>query len=431
MAMGGFALLLPYLTWGQAVLCAAAALALNVFVMRRVAAQLFRPDERGRPAASGIVLYPASVLVLLLLFRGRLDIVAAAWGILAIGDGMATIIGSRVPIGMLPWNPRKSFGGSLALLVFGGFAGCVLAWWCMPTVVPPPYWWFTLAAPLLAAAVAAAVESIPIDLDDNISVPGSAAATLWFVSLITEDGLHALLALAVQLPLVLLVNVAVAIAGHRAGTVTIGGAVTGALLGSVIALCAGWPGWTLLLATFGCAVVSSRMGLRRKLLMGIAEDRGGRRGFGNAVANTGVAALAALLVVLGYTPEAALLAFVTALAAGGSDTIASEIGKAFGRRTYLITSARMVPPGTPGALSLEGTFAGLAGALLLGALGVQLGLVHAQTLIPIVAGATAGSLAESVMGATLEPRGLVNNDVLNFLNTSIAVWVAVELSRLS
>ena len=54
------------------------------------------------------------------------------------------------------------------------------------------------------------------------------------------------------------------------------------------------------------------------MLLGIAEERGGRRGAGNAIANTGVAAIAALAALPGHSvPDAARLAFVAALAAGG------------------------------------------------------------------------------------------------------------------
>ncbi len=178
------------------------------------------------------------------------------------------------------------------------------------------------------------------------------------------------------------------------------------------------------------AVIASRLGLQRKTLLGIAEARGGRRGAGNAVANTGIATAAAILAATSYAPGPAMVAFVAALAAGGSDTIASEIGKAWGRQTFLFPSFRRVPPGTPGAVSLEGTAAGLVGAFALGSLGIALQLAPASALLPIVAGATAGSFAESAMGATLEPAGFVNNDVLNFLNTAIAAAVALSLARI-
>ena len=128
---------------------------------------------------------------------------------------------------------------------------------------------------------------------------------------------------------------------------------------------AGWTGWVLLFASFVAATVSTRLGLKRKSVLGIAEERGGRRGPGNAIANTGLAAFAAILAVLSPYRDGALLVMVTALVAGASDTVASEIGKAWGRRTYLFPTFTRVRPGTPGAVSLEGTGAGLVSALAL------------------------------------------------------------------
>jgi uncharacterized protein (TIGR00297 family) len=213
--------------------------------------------------------------------------------------------------------------------------------------------------------------------------------------------------------------------------VTSTGAVTGAVIGTVIAVTTGWTGWVLLLVTFLAASLSSRLGLRRKTLLGIAEERGGRRGAGNAIANTGFATAAALLSVLTTERDLALLAFVTALAAGGSDTIASEIGKAWGRRTWLVTNFRRVVPGTSGAMSLEGTAAGIGGACLLAVLAISVGLVPATALVAVVAGATIGSLAESLLGATLEAPGILNNDMLNFLNTGIAAAAAIFVVRVA
>jgi uncharacterized protein (TIGR00297 family) len=125
----------------------------------------------------------------------------------------------------------------------------------------------------------------------------------------------------------------------------------------------------------------------------------------------------------------ARLAVAAGLTAGASDTVASEIGKAWGRTTVLVTSLARVAPGTPGALSLEGTAAGLAGAFGLAALGAALGLVPASWIWIVVVAATAGGLVESVLGATLEPAGIVNNDLLNFLNTAVAAAGAVLLAR--
>lgn len=432
-AMGGFAFALPFLPWWVALLCASLAVAFNVFALQQLLGlQLFRPGERLRRLTSGFVLYPLAVVGLLLVFGGRLDIVAAAWAILAAGDGMATIVGRRLPIRRIPWNPAKSLGGTLALAIFGGAAGVLLAWWCRDTVIPPPFAWFPLVAPLLAAVAAAAVETIPIELDDNVSVTAVAAAVLWATSLVSADLLaSALPHMLWTLPLAASVNAVVAAAGYRAHTVTVAGAACGALLGTIVLVCAGWQGWTLLLATFGAAVATSRMGLQRKQRLGIAEARGGRRGAGNAFANTGIAAIAALMAVVTYAHDLALLAFTAALVAGASDTVASEIGKAWGKRTFLLTTLRAAAPGTSGAMSLEGTAAGVGSAALLALAACALGLIPLDLVLVVIAAATVGALVESALGATLEHRGVVNNDVLNFINTGVAAFVAILLAQIS
>jgi uncharacterized protein (TIGR00297 family) len=96
----------------------------------------------------------------------------------------------------------------------------------------------------------------------------------------------------------------------------------------------------------------------------------------------------------------------------------------------MIHTLAAVPPGTPGAISLEGTAAGLVCASALATVGAALGLVPRSTLVAIVAGATLGAFAESVLSATLEHRGILNNDILNFLNTGIAAVSAISLVRL-
>jgi uncharacterized protein (TIGR00297 family) len=430
-AMGGFALLLRYLSWWEGAVLAGVAIAFNLYALPRIAGdRLYRPAEAARKYYSGVTLYPVSILLVLFALPDRRDIVAAAWGVLAFGDGMATLAGRHLASPRIPWNREKSVAGTAAFVLAGGAAASFLCWWCRPAIVPPPYLWFTLAMPFAAALAAAAVETIPIRLDDNLSVTATAAAVLWCGSLVNEDLTVAAAGTALAgLPAAIAVNAAVAAAGYFARTVTAPGALAGAALGIIILLSAGWGGWALLLATFALAVVTSRLGLRRKTALAIAEDRGGRRGAGNAFANTGVAAIAAVLSLLTYATGPALTAFVAALTAGGSDTAASEIGKAWGRRTYLVPTFRRATPGTPGAVSIQGTAAGLLGAIALGALGALLGLIPSEAVLPVVAGATIGAFAESALGATLEPPGVLNNDVLNFLNTAIAAAAAVLLLK--
>ena len=439
-SMGGFALLLRWLSWAEALALASAALAFNLLVLPRFAHAIYRPGDRGR-VAHGIVFYPLAVLILIASFPTRPDIAAAAWGILAAGDGVATLAGRTTGGVTWPWHPDKTVAGTLGFVVAGTIAGCGLAWWCRPAAGPAVPILFACLVPPIAAVVAGLVETIPVKLDDNLSVAAAGGATLWIGALISEryavtlaswvpqTGVYqSYVESSLSAPLWLTglaTNVVVAAAGYAARTVTLSGAIVGAAIGTSIFGAIGWQGWVLLFATFLAASASSRTGLARKEALGIAEAREGRRGAGNAIANTGVAAIAAILAGIDVHPTAATLAFVAALVAGGGDTIASEIGKAYGRRTFSVTTFRPVRPGTSGAMSLEGTVAGLVGAALLGGVAITLGLLAASSLLLIVIAATVGSLVESWLGATLEEPGILNNDLLNFINTTVAAAVAV------
>ena len=435
---GLFALLLRFLTWWQGAVLASIALMFNLVLLPRLGGRrLYRPVDDARGFPIGILLYPLAVLVLILTFPTRLDIAAAAWAVLAFGDGAATLVGlswSRRSgrsgaSGALPWNREKTTAGTVAFIVIGGAAGVAFAAWTRPAVAPPPAWVWVVGAPIAAALAAALVETLPVRLDDNISVPFAAGAVLWFASLMSADAMRASsVSILAALPWAIGVNVAFAWLGHRARTVSVSGAIGGAIIGAIIYTTGGFAAWLFLFITFVVASVASRLGLQRKTLLGIAETRGGRRGAGNAVANCGVATIAAVAAVTTPHETAALLAFVAALTAGGSDTVASEIGKAWGRATFLITTVRRVKPGTSGAMSLEGTAAGIVAALALAAIAVALGLASRSAIVPIAVAATIGALVESALGATLEGPGILNNDMLNFINTAIAAAVVLAIA---
>lgn len=419
--VGAFALLLRWLTWPQAALLAVLAIAFNVLVLPRLAPGVLRAADRGRTWTTGTVLYPMAVLALVLVFRHRLDLAATAWAILAAGDGMATLIGAHLRTAPLPWNREKSIGGLLAFIVAGGAAAVTMQWWCGPT--PANHWMLTSA--LCAAVAAGFAETTPIKMDDNVTVPVIAAAVLWGANVMSPAVMLETFGAAAWWMIAL--NVGVAIAGWAAKTVTPAGAITGAIIGTVILIGAGVPGWAVLMATFLFAAVTTRLGHARKTAAGIAEDRGGRRGPGNAIANTGVAAFAACVAAGMADPALPLLALVAALATSGSDTVASEVGKAWGRTAVLVTSLRRVPPGTSGAVSLQGTMAGVMSAAALAATGAYLGLIPTTAVAVVTAAATVASLLEGVLGATLEARGMLTNDAVNFVNSAMGAALAMWL----
>jgi uncharacterized protein (TIGR00297 family) len=151
--------------------------------------------------------------------------------------------------------------------------------------------------------------------------------------------------------------------------------------------------------------------------MGIAQEKGGRRGAKNAFANTTAGVLFAFLALA--TPYQALftVALVAAFATAAADTVSSEIGQAFGRTTYLVTTFRRVPAGTDGAVSLEGTLAGIAASAILAAAAASTGLIPSAAIAIVIAAAFVGTTVESYLGATLERMKAIDNEVVNFANT--------------
>lgn len=428
MGVGLIAFSLRYLGPAWSAVLAAAALAFNLFLLPRIGGRrLWRDHELASGSSLGIVLYPLSVLLLILAFSWRLEVAAAAWGILAFGDGMASVAGMALGRRKLPWNPGKSWIGSGAYALFGGLAASTLLVWTAPGVYA---WGFALAVGFAAAIAAAALESLPQGLDDNIGVP--LVSGLFLAGLVLTHGhwgdFLASDALPFRLLMAVLVNAALAGTAYAARTVNRSGVAAGFLVGFVIYAFLDWRGYLLLLAFFVLGSACTKIGYRRKAAEKLAQEEGGRRGARHALANVSVAAACAVFAALTDLPVLFSLAFAAAFATAAADTASSEIGQLLGRRTYLVTTFRPVPRGTEGAVSLEGTLAGVAASAILAVLGVLVGLYPWAGVLPIVVAAFVGTTFESAVGAALEKRRLLDNEALNFLNTLVGALVAAAFA---
>jgi uncharacterized protein (TIGR00297 family) len=432
--VGAFALLLRYLTWPEAAAMAAAALLFNWQVLPRLGGRsLWRESDHGAGYPIGILLYPLSVLALVLAFRDERWMVAAVWGLLAVGDGMATIVGQEVEGPRLPWNPRKGWAGFAAFVLFGGVAAALLSVWTleMPLRAAGSLWILIVIVPV--TLLCALVESVPTTLDDNLTVPlvgGIAialAARADFTIFFGDPGLGRRAAIG------LIVNMAIAGLAYLAHSIDLAGAVSAVVIGTLITAGLGLRGLAVMIAFFVVGTAVTKLGYRLKAQRGIAQEKGGARGWRNAWANGGVPAALALLAGFAPPDDRALLAlaYAAAVATAAADTCSSEVGKAYGRRTFLITTLEPVPPGTEGAVSLEGTAAGLAGAMVVAAVGAAAGLYGPGAAVLVATAGLLGSLAESVLGTVAERRGWMGNDLLNAVNTAIGAALVVLMARMA
>ena len=422
-AFGAGAVALLWLPWRIAAGIAVLAVIGNWLVLHRIVGRRVARHERGWD--EGIVLYPAVIALLIILFNWHLEIVAVAWVLLAFGDGFATLVGRAMPIRRIPWNPEgASWGGMLAFLVFGGTAATVIAY----LFGAPSY-----AAVWIVTLIAAIVETLPLGINDNVTVPIAVAGVLAAIAIPPMMPVDTFPPIAWPW---IVANTILAILGCVLRSVDISGTIVGWILGCIVIIGGGPPLYCALLAFFVIGTLCTRLGYSRKSREGLAQERGGRRGASHAIANVGVATLCAIACWrgLGLVP---LFMGITALATAAADTTGSEIGQLFGRRAFLPLTFRRVERGTEGAVSLEGTLAGALAGLLVALVGVAVAAHHLQpgfmgsvaiartrTVLVITVCAILGSWIESVIGSR---RPNIANGAMNFMNTAVGAllfWIA-------
>lgn len=287
--------------------------------------------------------------------------------------------------------------------------------------------------------------------DGGPSAPPSPAPLL--IALVAPDGLATVITAiaaaspadpgpALQPPLALLqpwlvafgLNGLLIAVAQRLPLLTPAGWVHAAALGTVLWGCLGPRGWLAVVAYLLLGSLVTRIGFRSKQARGLAEARGGRRGPENVWGSAATGALLAMAISLWpQHRDVLLLGFAASFAAKLADTFGSEIGKRWGRHTWLITSLRPVPPGTEGAISLEGTAASLGGGLLMALLALALGLLpfgafSGWATLLVAAVALLATLLESCIGATLQGRlPWLSNELVNALQTAIAALLAIAI----
>ncbi len=185
--IGVVVLAFPHRWWGwwYGLLFAAAAFIWNAYGMPRYFKFTFRPEENKVGYSKGMLSYPVSVFILIIIFP--LPIAISQWAALSIGDGFATLFGRFLGKRKLPYSKDKTYAGSLSFLIMASFGSFFFFWWTQGNAEASSFLW--AGSPLLdtivgmgaaevflvcvlSTAVAAFVESLPIPFfDDNITAP--------------------------------------------------------------------------------------------------------------------------------------------------------------------------------------------------------------------------------------------------------------------
>jgi uncharacterized protein (TIGR00297 family) len=205
------------------------------------------------------------------------------------------------------------------------------------------------------------------------------------------------------------------------------------VLGVIVWGTLGWQGYAVVLFYFAVGSVVTKIGFAQKEAAGIAEGRSGIRGPENVWGSGLIAAFCALGTIWAAEPwqKLLILGYAASLSTKLADTTASEVGKAYGQRTYLITTLQPVPKGTEGAVSLEGTLAGVGASLAIAALAQALGLIDSWGILWSAIAAFVATTIESLIGATLQEKwDWLTNERVNIINTAIGAGTAIAIAVL-
>ena len=194
----------------------------------------------------------------------------------------------------------------------------------------------------------------------------------------------------------------------------------------LVILFAGISWFILLLAFYLLGGAFTRYGYSHKHKLGIAQSHGGRRGYKNVYSNSLVPLVLAICYGV-YGNDVFIFAFIASVATANGDTLASEIGETSRSKPRMITTLKETEPGVDGGVTPLGEAASLAGAVIIGLLATGMGMAGVFGIVVAAIGGFLGTNFDSLLGATLQSRGILSNNGVNLVATAFGALVGGAL----
>lgn len=364
-------------------------------------------------------------------------LIGEAIAITTFGDGIATILrvteqAKHGSLDDISYSGRRvkpeSVRVSLTLLFVGTVFASLIGLWITYWTEPIPFQLIFFIS-VIGAVTGALLECVSTKIHDNITVPIGSAMAMWLFASFGYSVSYTYMLLAFAFALVL------GYLAYRAGIADMSGLLSATLVGVlIIAFTDVW--WFLLLLTFYLLGGGfTKYKYRYKQSLGIAQGKGGARGYKNVFSNS----LVAIVASIGYTifPHAAnifLYIYLGSVATATGDTLASEIGTTYKGKPRMITTLKEVEPGVDGGVSSLGEIAAIFGSMVIALFALLVGVIEIDQycllgMSIITISGFVGTNIDSLLGATMQKRGILSNNGVN-LAATIAGGVVAGVMRI-
>jgi len=352
-------------------------------------------------------------------------IIGGALAITTFGDGVSDIINihERKKSSEKVYSAKSSVVFLISGVIFT-FLACawILSW--TGQIIPAELIFFLA---VIGAVTGALLESMTYN-EDNIVIPFGSAMSMWLFFTFSYGYLVEWL----YLLKVIIFAFVLGYLAYRMRIADISAMLSATLLGIVIIISTDVWWYLMLLAFFLLGGLFTRYKYNFKKSRGIAESKGGVRGYKNVFSNS----LAALVLAVAFKvfPTHSILllpAYLGSIATATGDTLASEIGQTWKGEPRMITTLKKVRAGTDGGVTVLGEFAAFAGSGAIALLSLMFIKNDISLALIVLAGGFIGTNIDSVLGATLQQKGYLSNNGVNlFATISGAIITALIYSSL-
>ena len=219
-----------------------------------------------------------------------------------------------------------------------------------------------------------------------------------------------------------------AIASYLSKKIDFLGAITGGVISFCLFLGSQWLGLLTLILLFILVAIVTQWKIKEKQRLGLEQSNKGRRSSINVLSNGSTAGLCGFFAWIFPDYQSLFeLMMLASIASAASDTFSSELGNVYGRRYINILSLERDQRGKDGVISLEGSLAGLVGSCMVAIIYIAFQGWSVFIIYIIVCGMI-GNLIDSLLGASLQQNGVLDNHQVNLISTfSSSLWMALLL----